>query len=233
MAVTLALHRRTWPTLDRVLVLTPAMAHYAQSLGIEADRVVVRPNSVPDPGRHTDSGDGFLFAGRLAPEKGVALLLDAWDRQPEGTMGTLRLAGTGPLADLVRARAAARRDVEYLGQLDPWEMSAAIRRSSAVIVPSLWDEVCPMVALEALANARPVLGVARGGLPWIIGAAGWVVEPTVEALAAGLRVARTAGPGLAVDARRAYETRFSPQVATDLLLDVYGAVARAGGPGST
>jgi glycosyltransferase involved in cell wall biosynthesis len=90
-----------------------------------------------------------------------------------------------------------------------------------------------MVALEALANARPVLGVARGGLPWIIGAAGWVVEPTVEALAAGLRVAHTAAPALAGDARLAYETRFSPQVATDLLLDVYGAVTRAGGSGST
>lgn len=224
MAATLALHRGTWRGLDRVLALTPAMAQHAHALGVPAQRVVVRPNAVADPGPPSGPGAGFLFAGRLSPEKGVGLLLDAWARHPVGALGTLRLAGDGPLAELVRARAADRSDVEFLGHLSRAEIGAAMRRSAVVVVPSSWDEVCPTVAIEALAHGRPVLGTVRGGLPWLIGPAGWTVADSVEALAAVLPTARAQAPGLAATARHAYETRFTPQIAVRTLLDVYRSV---------
>jgi glycosyltransferase involved in cell wall biosynthesis len=224
MAATLALHRRTWPTLDRVLALTPAMAEYARGLGVPADRIVVRPNAVPDPGPHAQDGDGFLFAGRLSAEKGVRLLLEAWDRHATGSLGTLRIAGAGPLAGLVRARAEVRADIEYLGQLGAHDVTTQMRRAAVVAVPSTWDEVCPTVALEALANARPVLGTTRGGLPWLTDGAGWTVDPTVEALAAALPAARAGAARLARPAREAYERRFTPDVALRSLIDVYRSV---------
>lgn len=228
MATTLALHRRTWPRLDRVLALTPAMAEYARSLGVAPERIVVRPNAVPDPGPPPGPGTGFLFAARLSAEKGVTLLLDAWDRHPEGSLGPLRIAGDGPLAPLVRERAAARGDVTYLGRLDRAEVAAAMRTAAVVVVPSQWEEVCPMVAIEALAHARPVLGTALGGLPWLIGDAGWTVPPTVEALAAALPVAAEAA-ALTDRARALYEARYTPAVATRTLLDVYRSLAPSAG----
>jgi len=228
MAATLALHRRTWPTVDRVLVLTPAMATYARDIGIPDERIVVRPNAVADPGRHTESGDGLLLAGRLSAEKGVELLLNAWDRHPDGALGRLRIAGDGPLANLVRARAAGRQDIEYLGRLQPSDVAAAMRRSAVVVVPSTWDEVCPVVAIEALANARPVFGTDRGGLPWLVGDAGWTVPPTVDALAAALPVAVAGAAGLAARARESYEQRFTPRVSTRSLLEVYRSLAPTG-----
>jgi glycosyltransferase involved in cell wall biosynthesis len=229
MATTLALHRRTWPRLDRVLALTPAMADFARSLGVAPERIVVRPNAVPDPGPTPGPGSGFLFAGRLSAEKGLTLLLDAWDRHPEGSLGPLRIAGDGPLAALVRDRATVRRDVTYLGRLDRAGVAAAMRDAAVVVVPSLWEEVCPMVAIEALAHARPVLGTTLGGLPWLIGEAGWTVPPTVEALAAALPVAAQTAPTLAGQARALYEARHTPAVATRTLLDVYRGLARSAG----
>jgi glycosyltransferase involved in cell wall biosynthesis len=234
MAAAITVHRATWRRLDRMLALTPAMAEYACSLGVPADRVVVRPNSVPDPGEHSVVGDGFQFAGRLDPEKGVALLLEAWNRHPDGTLGPLRIAGDGPLAGLVRSHAAARSDIEYLGPLDHTRVAEAMRRSAVVVVPSLWDEVLPTVALEALAHGRPVLGTRVGGLPWLLEtpdpgrSAGWLVEPDVEALAARLPVARAEAAGLSVLARRTYETRFTPAVTTAALLAVYQDLASRG-----
>lgn len=221
MAATLAVHRRTWPTVDRVLALTPAMAEYARRLGVPDRRIVVRPNAVPDPGAGTDAGDGFLFAGRLSAEKGVGLLLDAWDRHPAGSLGTLRIAGAGPLAEFVRSRAAGRSDVEYLGPLTSTGVATAMRRCAVVAVPSTWDEVCPTVALEAFAHGRPVLGTAVGGLPWLVDGAGWTVQPTVDALATALPQARDGAARLAGPARQAYERRFTPGVALRSLLEVY------------
>jgi glycosyltransferase involved in cell wall biosynthesis len=78
-----------------------------------------------------------------------------------------------------------------------------------------------MIVFEALASARPVLASDRGGLPWLVGDAGWTIEPSVDALAAALPAARAGAAGLVLRARAAYEARFTPEVATRTLLDVY------------
>lgn len=226
MATALAVHRGTWRSLDQFLALTPAIAAHLKTYGIRDEQITVKPNSVPDPGTHDQRGDGFLFVGRLSTEKGLGLLLDAWRRHPEGSLGELRIAGDGPLRDEVEAAAASRGDVTYVGRLSPAERDEAMKAAAAVVVPSTWDEVCPMVVVEALALARPVLVTAKGGLPYLIDAdgpepTGWAVAPTVDALATGLAGARETAASLAPVARRRYEQTFTPSTVTDQLLAVY------------
>ncbi|PYC68788.1 glycosyl transferase family 1 [Micromonospora arborensis] len=170
MATTLAVHRGTWRSVDRYIALTSAIADHLHDYGIPDERVVVKPNSVPDPGRPTPLGDGFLYLARLSPEKGVDLLLDAWRRHPVGALGTLRVAGDGELRPLVEAVAAERPDVVYLGQLDRAGVRAAVEASAVVIVASMWHDVLPTAIIEALASGRPVLGTALGGIPYLVGA---------------------------------------------------------------
>jgi glycosyltransferase involved in cell wall biosynthesis len=230
MATALAVHQSTWRSVDRFIALSTPVAAHIESLGIPAARISVRPNAFPDPGEHSEVGSGFLYAGLLSEEKGVRLLLEAWRRHPEGSIGTLRIVGDGPQRELIERASAERSDVAYLGFVEPRQVRDAMRSAAAVIVPSTCHDVAPMVVTEALANARPVLGTARGGIPFLVGVddhgdsetpAGWIVEPTADALAAGLAKAHLEAPSLACVARQRYLTKLHPRVLTEALLDVY------------
>jgi glycosyltransferase involved in cell wall biosynthesis len=231
MAVTLAAHRPTWRSVDRYIALTSAIADHLREYGIPDERIVVKPNSVPDPGPHAQAGDGFLFLGRLTPEKGLGLLLAAWRRHPDGALGPLRIAGDGEERGLAETAAAERGDVSYLGPLDRAGVLAALRSAAVVVAPSTWHDVLPTVILEALANARPVLGTALGGIPYLVGAgspdaAGWTVPAEEEALAAALPLARDGAAALAPVARARYERLFRPEVVTRRLISVYESLTR-------
>jgi glycosyltransferase involved in cell wall biosynthesis len=221
MALALAAHRPTWRSVDRFVALTAAIASHLEGYGVPADRIVVRPNGLPDPGPPAPTGDGFLFLGRLSPEKGLGLLLDAWTRHPDRTLGTLRIAGDGEQRALAERAAATRTDVEYLGSLDPAGVAAAMRASAVVVAVPVWHDVLPTVVIEALAAGRPVLGTALGGVPYLVGDAGWVVEPTAAGLAGALPAARAQAPARSPAARERYLTTFHPDVTTRQLLDLY------------
>jgi glycosyltransferase involved in cell wall biosynthesis len=226
MAVTLAAHRSTWRSVDRFVALTTAIEEHLREYGVPADRIVVRPNAVPDPGPPAPPGDGFLFLGRLAPEKGLGLLLDAWSRHPDGALGTLRIAGDGEQRELAARAAGARSDVAYLGPLDRDGVRKAMRDSAVVLSVPVWHDVLPTVVIEALAAGRPVLGTALGGVPYLVGDTGWVVEPTAAALAEALPVARAGAAACAASARARYESTFHPDVVMGQLLDIYRDAVR-------
>ena len=219
MAAALAVHRGTWRSVDRYIALTGAIAEHLRDFGIPDERIVVKPNATPDPGPPTPLGEGFLFAARLSAEKGLPLLLDAWSRNP---VGTLRVAGDGPLRSLVESRP----DVVFLGPQDHEGVLAAMRASAVVLAPSTWHDVLPTVILEALAAGRPVLGTDLGGIPYLVGDAGWTVPPTVDALAEALPVAAAGAAERAPLARKRYESTFTPELITARLLDIYRSVTR-------
>ncbi|GLY25849.1 glycosyltransferase [Micromonospora sp. NBRC 101691] len=230
MATTLAVHRPTWRSVDRFVALTSQIATHLREYGIPADRIVVKPNGIPDPGRPAPLGEGFFYLGRLSPEKGLGLLLDAWRRHPDGALGPLRIAGDGELRHLAEQAAAERSDVTYLGSLDRDGVRAVMAQSAVVIAASLWHDVLPTVVIEAMASGRPVLGTDLGGIPYLVGAddpagmVGWVVPADPAAMAAALPTAAAGAAALSAPARLRYERTFHPDVVTKRLIDVYASL---------
>lgn len=163
LTLSLAAHRRigTFHTaVDRYIALTPFSQRLLVRDGIPASKIVVKPNSVPDPGE----GDGpqgddryVAFAGRLIEIKGVQTMLDAWrDASPPGLK--LRIAGDGPLRDLVLERARHDESIEYLGWLGEDDVADLMARAECVAVPSEWYEGgVPLVVLRSLAAGTPVI----------------------------------------------------------------------------
>lgn len=222
MATALTVHRKRWLRVSRFLAVSEFVARHLLREGIPEDRVEVQPNPVPDPGPPSPPGKGLLFAGRLDEEKGVELLLDAWERADLDSR--LVIAGDGPLGETVRRRTATRRSVEATGQVPADEMPELYRDCAAVVVPSIWYEGFPTAIIEAFAHGRAVLASDLGSMSTIVtDEVGWLASPTPEEWARMLVAVTRDGSALrerAEGARRAYlEGGFSDPTAR--LLEVY------------
>ena len=98
-------------------------------------------------------------AGRLVKMKGFQRLIPVMRYLPEVE---LRIAGTGPYEDELRAMAAGLPNVRFEGLLGGDDLSRLFRGARAVVVPSLFPETFGYVVLEAFAVGTPVV-VHRGG----------------------------------------------------------------------
>ena len=122
----------------------------------------------------------FLFLGRVSEEKGLRILLDAWEtHEAEGGAGTLKIAGDGPLADEVRLKCARLKRVEYLGFTEGEEKVRLLQKCTALVVPSVWWEPLGLVLYEAYDHGKPVLAARSGGIVDHVthGITGWIHEP--------------------------------------------------------
>jgi glycosyltransferase involved in cell wall biosynthesis len=118
-----------------------------------------------------------VYVGRLTQEKGVLLLLNAWERARHGRL--LHIVGSGPLTPKVR-ELAARGDsrVVFHGSLTPGDVAELRTRVAVACVPALWDEPFGRVAAEAQAAGQIVIATPRGALPEIVvPGTGLLVDP--------------------------------------------------------
>jgi glycosyltransferase involved in cell wall biosynthesis len=187
MTIGQAVHRSTWrDDVACYFVLTPFMRDKLVVTGVPADRIRIRPTWVPDPGAAASPGRDVLYVGRLDEPKGIDRLLDAWSAGGAASGRTLTVVGDGPLRPQVE-QAAVGGSVRWLGQLPPAGVTAAMEEAAYVVVPSRVFEGYPLVVAEAFGRGRPVLTVSGGSVGTVVDdRTGWVVPPTVEALAAAI-----------------------------------------------
>lgn len=146
------------------------------------------PKPLPAPG----GGPHLVAVGRLAPQKGLPVLVEALALAAPRHPGLrLTLVGDGPmrvaLTSALAARGIADR-VTLAGWRDGAGVRAALEGAQALVLPS-FAEGLPVVAMEAMAAGRPVLATAIAGLPELVeqGVNGWLVPAgDAAALAEGI-----------------------------------------------
>ncbi|HEY0777777.1 MAG TPA: glycosyltransferase family 4 protein [Gemmatirosa sp.] len=163
VAAMVAFHRArgTWANAVDVYIALSAFARqkFADG-GLPADRIVVKPNFLADdPGVGAHRGGYALFVGRLAREKGVRVLLDAWARLRSPY--TLKVVGSGPFD---ASTGPPVPGVEWLGQQPSARVLELMKDASFLLLPSECYENCPMTIVEAFATGLPVLASRLGSL---------------------------------------------------------------------
>ncbi|HEV2473415.1 MAG TPA: glycosyltransferase [Ktedonobacteraceae bacterium] len=131
----------------------------------------------------------LLFAGRIAPEKGVEAAIDI------AAMAGYRLLIAGGIYDRLyfEERIAPRlleagERVTYLGQLERLALWKIMGQSLGLLFPIEWDEPFGLTAVEAMATGTPVIAYRRGAAEEVIrhGETGYLVEEGERTQAAAL-----------------------------------------------
>lgn len=139
-----------------------------------------------NPARFTEvtplpQGAGRMVAiGRLSEQKGQLLLIEALSQAVQRAPDLhLTLVGDGELRGAIEAAVLQHglaAHVTMTGWLDEAGVREALSQSHALVLPS-FAEGLPMVVMEAMAAARPVLATSIAGIPELVrqGETGWLV----------------------------------------------------------
>lgn len=126
----------------------------------DVDREAVLKRIGADPSKFQ-----LLYVGRLAPEKSVDVLLEAYERLPDRIKDEtqLILAGDGPLFKELAETYRDCADMKFLGFVQGQELSELYAAADLFVFPSA-TETFGNVVLESMASGTPVIGAAAGGV---------------------------------------------------------------------
>ncbi|NJK53404.1 MAG: glycosyltransferase family 4 protein [Leptolyngbyaceae cyanobacterium SU_3_3] len=228
--------RGTWQErVNAYITLTQFQKEKLSQAGLPTHKIYVKPNFVfaPEPAANFAPAidDYALFVGRLAEEKGVAVLIAAYVQN--GLTLPLKIVGEGPLRDSLeqQVRAAGlEQTISFLGRQEKAVVLELMQQAKFLVFPSIWYEGFPLTIAEAFACALPVIVPQLGSMAEI-------VEDRVTGLHFAPRDATDLASkivwahqhpetiaALGRQARLTYEAKYTPAANFDQLMGIYKTV---------
>ncbi len=165
-----------------------------EGYGIPAERIHVVPLTLPleyrrNPAEdHASDPNLILFAGWLNERKGLHRLLEAMpyvlEQCPRARLvaigGSVRFGEEYEkrLHEIIDTQ-QLRNHVTFTGHLHPSEVKEYIEKASVVVIPEQYENMSPLLMIESMSMAKPVVISRVGGVPEYIehGVNGWMADP--------------------------------------------------------
>lgn len=120
----------------------------------------------------------LLYVGRLTEIKGVHVLIDAFKTLHRSRPDTrLVIAGssffqgaatTPYMRELVEMAEPVKDAIEFTGFLPHEKLKYLYSAADLIVVPSVWQDPCPLVVLEAMSSGTCLVSTAVGGVPELV-----------------------------------------------------------------
>lgn len=146
--------------VDRVIFLSNEQKATYDSFRGGAVESSVLPNFVPDlevAPEIVRPTSGWCYIGRISEEKGIRDLVSSWPKNHR-----LDIYGEGPEVDWVRAN--LNQGITFHGGIDNSQVPGVLAEHQGLIFPSRVSEISPLVYIEALRSARPVIAYSANAV---------------------------------------------------------------------
>ena len=158
----------TWQKyLDQVIVLTPFIKELIlnSDLGIEENKISIKPNSTSDLQSNIDCDEKsfFLFVGRISKEKGIDILVETFN-----DLSNFNLEVIGGGENLNNLSRDSNSNIIFHGQKNKEFVNKKLKYAKALIFPSTWFEGLPNTIIEAFSAGVPVISSDNDNLKTIV-----------------------------------------------------------------
>lgn len=181
--------------IDRWIVLSDHSVTVLEDYGIPRQKIKVVRLSLPfefttaqPNGRSRVDPDLIFFAGWLQQRKGIHILLEAMPLiRKQCPRAKLHVAGAKTKFDwdykkkieALMQKPGMKEWVTFLGHLPSVQIETELRQAAVVAVPEQYENMSPIIMIEAMSLEKPVVASRAGGIPEYIeeGVTGWMADP--------------------------------------------------------
>lgn len=224
------LRRSFYDQIDRYICLNEQQIRLLEAVGFDNWKISKKYNFVGDASYVVGSLPAWLperyvvFYGRIGEEKGIRVLMDAWDFLSDIPLVVM---GSGPLEGEFAEWAAGKPNVHFLGYTPRETCLAVVRGAEFVVFPSIWYEGCSMVEIETESLGKPLVATDLGfsseaieegynGVKFPLGDTAGLVE-----CVRGLWKDPAACRSMGLQARREYVEKYTPEPNYQRLMEIY------------
>lgn len=153
------------------MFLTPSNSNLnlLKQTGVKPKKLHVLQNFVDlDKFKYSDNtGNYYIFVGRVAEEKGVRTLVKAFETLKHLN---LKIVGTGDIEQELKEYCSQHslNNIEFSGVKENEELVIMIQNSKALILPSKCNETFGLVIVEAFACGKPVVASNIAAIPELV-----------------------------------------------------------------
>lgn len=220
----------TWKNCNRFILLSEHARKLIlnSKLNLASSQLVVKSNFCSVPMLQERKADNcFLYVGRLSEEKGIMLLLSVFS----SSSYPIKIAGDGPLKEVVVNYSSKYPNIEFLGSLNKTEVFNLLQNCTALVFPSIWYEGMPLTIIEAFACGTPVISSNLGAMETMIvaGHNGLHFESQNEkdfgeVLDTCYHMDEEQKQAYRLNARKTYDAKYTPALNLNQLLTIYNEV---------